>query len=159
MKLGLLMESAQAHQQLAESQLEKLRVHTQDLDSVVREEIRRTLIDELQLLTAETARAARALRRVGRGAGLRAALLSFVPALICALVLLAVARWVLPSAAEVSSLRTRRDELRLSVSKLEQVGGRVDWRQCGDGRRLCVRVDRKAPTYGDGGDYYVISGY
>jgi len=159
MKFGLLMESAQAHQRLAESQLEKLRAHTQDLDSVVRDEIRRTIIDELQMLTAETTRAARALRSVGRGAGLRVALWSFILALICTLVPVVLARWALPSAAEISSLRTRRDELRLSVSKLEQLGGRVDWRQCGDTRRLCVRVDRKAPTYGDGGDYYVISGY
>lgn len=159
MKFGLLMESAQAHQRLAESQLEKLRAHTQDLDSVVRDEIRRTLIDELQMLTAETARAARSLRGVGRGAGLRAALWSFVLALICALIPVAVARWALPSVAEVSSLRSRRDELRLSVSRLEQLGGRVDWRQCGDSRRLCVRVDRGAPTYGEKGDYYVINGY
>ena len=39
MKFGLLMESAQAHQKLAETHLEKLRAHTQDLDGVVREEI------------------------------------------------------------------------------------------------------------------------
>ncbi|MGO9934009.1 MAG: hypothetical protein ACLPV8_19655 [Steroidobacteraceae bacterium] len=158
-KFGLLMESAQAHQRLAESQLDKLRAHTQELDSVVRDEIRRTLIDELQMLTAETTRAARALQNVGRGAGLRAALWSFILALICALVPLAVARWALPSAADVSSLRARRDELRLSVAKLEQLGGRIDWRQCGDTRRLCVRVDRKAPTYGEKGDYFVVNGY
>ncbi len=159
MKFGLLMESAQAHQRLAESQLDKLRAHTQDLDSVVRDEIRRTLIEELRMLTAETTRAARALQTLGRRAGLRAAMWSFILVLVCALVPLAVARWALPSAADVSSLRTRRDELRLSVSKLEQLGGRIDWRQCGDARRLCVRVDRKAPTYGEKGDYYVIDGY
>src|SRR5271167_4438552 len=93
MKFGLLMESAQAHQRLAESQLEKLRAHTQDLDSVVRDEIRRTIIDELQMLTAETTRAARALRSVGRGAGLRVALWSFILALICTLVPVVLARW------------------------------------------------------------------
>jgi hypothetical protein len=80
-------------------------------------------------------------------------------ALICALAPLAVARWVLPSAAEVSALRARRDELRLNVAKLEQLGGHIDWRRCGDTRRLCVRVDRKAPTYGEKADYYVIDGY
>jgi hypothetical protein len=51
MKVGLLMESAQAHQKLAEGQLERLRAHTQDLDSVVRDEIRRTLVEELRALT------------------------------------------------------------------------------------------------------------
>src|ERR1035438_3296612 len=66
MKLGLLIESAQAHQKSAEVQLEKLRVPTDDLDGVVRGEIRRTLIEELQMLTAESARAAQVLQRVGR---------------------------------------------------------------------------------------------
>jgi hypothetical protein len=44
MKFGLLMESAQAHQKLAETHLEQLRAHTRDLDGVVRDEIRRTLV-------------------------------------------------------------------------------------------------------------------
>lgn len=159
MKFGLLMESAQAHQKLAETQLDKLRAHTQDLDSVVRDEIRRTLVEELQMLTAETARATRALQKVRRGAGLQRALWSFMLMLTCSLVPLAVARWVLPSASEVSTLRARRDELRMNVAKLEQLGGHIDWRRCGDTRRLCVRVDRKAPSYGEKGDYYVIEGY
>jgi hypothetical protein len=159
MKFGLLMESAQAHQRLAEAQLDKLRAHTQDLDDVVRDEIRRTLIEELQMLTAETTRATRALQKVQRGAGAHGALWSFMLALTGVLVPLGVARWALPSAAEVSTLRARRDELSLHISKLEQLGGRIDWRRCGETRRLCVRVDRKAPTYGEKGDYYVIDGY
>ena len=159
MKFGLLMESAQAHQKLAETQLDKLRAHTEDLDGVVRDEIRRTLIEELQMLTAETTRATRALQKVGRVAGTRSALWSFMLALTGVLMPLGVARWLLPSAAEVSTLRARRDELSLNISKLEQLGGRIDWRHCGDTRRLCVRVDRKAPTYGEKGDYYVIDGY
>ena len=71
MKFGLLMESAQAHQKLAETHLEQLRAHTQDLDGVVREEIRRTLIEELREVTAESKRAAQALRGMKRAAGMR----------------------------------------------------------------------------------------
>jgi hypothetical protein len=71
MKVGLLMESAQVHQKLAEGQLEKLRAHTADLDAVVRDEIRRTLVDELQMLTAETTRATRALQKLSSGAAWR----------------------------------------------------------------------------------------
>jgi hypothetical protein len=157
-KAGLLMESAQAHQKLAEGQLERLRAHTQDLDSVVRDEIRRTLVEELRALTAETTRATQALQKI-RGAGrLRGAAWSLAAALLCALVPIGVARWALPSAAEIAALRVRRDELAASIAKLEQQGGRIDWRRCGDARRLCVRVDRKAPTYGDKGDYFVIEG-
>ena len=42
--------------------------------------------------------------------------------------------------------------------RLEQQGGRIDWRHCGEAARLCVRVDRKAPTYGEKADYYVVAG-
>jgi hypothetical protein len=159
MRVGLLMESAQAHQKLAEGQLERLRVHTQDLDSVVRDEIRRTLVEELHALTAEATRATRALEKV-RGAGsLRGAALSLAAAVLCTLVPIAVARYALPSSAEIASLRSRRDELSTNLAQLERQGGRIDWRRCGEGRRLCVRVDRKAPTYGDKADYLVIEGY
>jgi hypothetical protein len=158
LKVGLLMESAQTHQKLAEGQLERLRAHTQDLDGVVRDEIRRTLVEELQMLTAETARAARVLEGM-RGGSARMAAWSVAVAVVCTLVPLGIARWALPSAAEISALRARRDELSANLSKLEQQGGRSDWRHCGEAKRLCIRVDRKAPAYGDKGDYLVIEGY
>lgn len=159
MKVGMLMESAQAHQKMAEGQLERLRAHTQDLDGVVRDEIRRTLVEELRALTAETTRATHALQKI-RGAGaLRGAAWSLAAALLCTLAPIGIARWALPSAAEIATLRSRRDELAANLAKLEQQGGRIDWRHCGDGRRLCVRVDRKAPIYGDKADYFVIDGY
>jgi hypothetical protein len=159
MKVGLLMESAQVHQKLAEAQLDKLRAHTQDLDGVVRDEIRRTLVEELQMLTAETGRATRALEHARHGATRRGTLLGLIVAILCAAAPVAVARWGLPSPAQIEVLRAQRAELSQNVVKLEQLGGRIDWRRCGDARRLCVRVDRKAPAYGEKADYYVIEGY
>lgn len=159
LKVGLLMESAQAHQKLAEGQLERLRAHTQDLDNVVRDEIRRTLVEELQALTAEAARATRALQKIKGSGGLRAGCWSLAAAALCTLAPLGVARWVMPSAADIAALRARRDELAAHIAQLEQQGGRIDWRRCGEEKRLCVRVDRKAPTYGEKADYYVIEGY
>lgn len=158
LKMGLLMESAQAHQKLAEGQLERLRAHTQDLDSVVRNEIRRTLVEELQMLTAEAARAARVLEKI-RGGGLRAAVSSLLVAVMCTLVPIGIARWTLPSAADIGALRARRDELSSNLSKLEQQGARIELRRCGEASRLCIRVDRKAPAYGEKGDFLVIAGY
>jgi hypothetical protein len=35
----------------------------------------------------------------------------------------------------------------------------VDLRHCGSDQRWCVRVDRKAPAYGEQGDYLVVKGY
>src|SRR5450631_848215 len=83
MKFGLLMESAQAHQKLAEAHLEKLRAHTQELDDVVREEIRRTLIADLQALTTETDRAAAALRKMQQAAHLRGVAWNIGFAVLC----------------------------------------------------------------------------
>jgi uncharacterized protein involved in exopolysaccharide biosynthesis len=159
MAFGLLMESAQAHQKLAESQLEKLRDHTRDLDGVVRDEIRRTLVDELQMLTVETARAIGALEKMRRGVTLRGTLASAAVAVACALAPIIIARLTLPSPAEIASLAARRADLERNISALKQRGGAVDLRRCGDSLRLCVQVDLKAPRYGDKADYYVIEGY
>jgi hypothetical protein len=159
MKFGLLMESAQAHQKLAETHLERLRAHTQDLDGVVRDEIRRTLTEELQMLSAESRRAAAALQRIRRGITWRGALWSVAIAILCTGVPVAIMRWVMPTGSEIDALRARRDELSASVSTLERQGGRIDWRRCGGTARLCIRVDRKAPIYGEKADYYVVAGY
>jgi hypothetical protein len=159
MKFGLLMESAQTHQKLADAHLERLRAHTQDLDGVVREEIRRTLIEELREFAAESNRAVHALRGIKRAAGMRGLILSAVAATLSTAVPIAVARCVLPSAEQVKALRDRRDQLAENVSRLEQQGGRIEWRRCGESARLCVHVDRTSPVYGEKGDYYVVKGY
>jgi hypothetical protein len=159
MKFGLLMESAQAHQKLAEAHLEKLRAHTQDLDGVVRDEIRRTLVGELQSVTAETDQAARALRDMKRAAHMRGMAWNMGIAILCTVVPAAVANWILPSAGTVAALRVQEASLSRNVARLAQQGGRVEWRRCGDAGRLCVRIDREAPVYGEKADYYVVKGY
>jgi len=159
MRFGLLMESAQAHQKSAEAQLEKLRAHTDDLDGVVRDEIRRTLVEELQMLTAESTRATQILRRAGRGAFVRGTAWSVVTAVLCTGIPAGIMRWALPSEAQIAALRARREALAASVATLERQGGRIDWRHCGATARLCIRVDRGAPAYGEKADYYVVAGY
>lgn len=159
LKFGLLMESAQTHQRMAESHLEQLRAHTQDLDGVVREEIRRTLIEELAELTAESRRAAQALGAMKRAANMRGLLWSAGAALLSTVIPAAVAHWLLPSAADIDALRARRDELQANVARLEQRGGAIEWRRCGEEARLCVRIDRSAPSYGEKADYYIVKGH
>jgi hypothetical protein len=162
-KFGFLMETAQAHQSLATAVLEKLKAHTNGLDAIVREEIRRTLIEELRALGAESKRAAQALHAVGRAANTRAALWSTGITTLCSGVATSlcfgIAWWMLPSRAQIAALRARYDELALAVTSLEQRGGHIDLRQCGDARRLCVRVDRKTPVYGEKADYFIVKGY
>ncbi|MGO8856025.1 MAG: hypothetical protein ACLQO1_09985 [Steroidobacteraceae bacterium] len=159
MKFGLLMESAQAHQRLAESHLEKLRAHTQDLDGLVREEIRRTLVDELKTLTAESDRAALALCKMKRAANMRGAMWTVGIAILCTAIPTVIARYALPSQSDIAAMRSQRDSLAQNIARLEQRGGKVDWRSCGDPARLCVHVDRKAPAYGEKSDYFIVKGY
>jgi hypothetical protein len=158
MKLGLLMEAAHAQQALAASALERLTAHASGLDDIVREEIRRTLVEELQSLGDESKRAAEALRRLGRSANTRVVLWSVGLTLLCA-VPMCGEWWLLPSQGELAALRSKRDDLAASVAGLEQRGGRIDLRRCGGTDRLCVRVDRKAPAYGEAADYFVVKGY
>ena len=159
LKLGLLMEAAHAQQTLAESAFERLKAHVSDLDDIVREEIRRTLIEELHLLGEESKRAADALRNLGRSANSRVVLWSVGLILLCAALPICGEWWFLPSQSELTALRSKRDELASSIARLEQRGGRIDLRRCGGTDRLCVRVDRKAPAYGEAADYFVVKGY
>ena len=158
MKFGLLMESAQAHQKLAETHLERLRAHTQDLDGVCARRFavrssrssrgqRRKQSGGTGAARRETRRrhARTLIERRGRGTFDRGPF--------------AFARWILPSPAQIDALRARRDQLAANVSRLEQQGGRIEWRRCGESARLCVHVDRTAPAYGDKGDYFVVKGY
>ena len=74
--IGLLMEIAQAHQQLAEAALARLKQHTTGLDAIVREQIRQTLIEELRGVHFESLRAVESLRRVQKAADVRIAVWS-----------------------------------------------------------------------------------
>jgi hypothetical protein len=85
--------------------------------------------------------------------------LSLSGAMLCGLVPIALARWALPSPADIAALRVRREELAANITKLELQGGRIEWRRCGEARRLCVRVDRNAQSYGEKADYFVLEGY
>jgi hypothetical protein len=163
MKCGLLMETAQTHQSLADAALQRLRTHTQDLDAVVRDEIRRTLVEELRSVASEIDGAARSLRSLAHVANLRSALWSIGTitlggAFTIAITIVAT-RSLLPSHSEIAGLTARRDELALAVARLEQRGGRIDLRRCGDSERYCVRVDRNAPAFGRQADYLVVAGY
>lgn len=156
MKLGLLMEAAHTQQVLAEAALEKLSAHLRELDTVVRDEIRHTLVEELQVVVNESRRAAEALRGLARSANLRVALWTLSMTLLCSGVPMGVEWWFLPSQSELLSLRIKRDQLASNVARLEQRGARIDLRRCGGSDQLCVRVDRKAPAYGQAGDYLVV---
>ncbi len=159
MKVGLLMEAAQAQQRLGQESLERLAAHTRDLDVVVRDEIRRTVAEALGNLTGESYRAIESLQRMRRAANTRTLLWTVSIAMICSGVAIGEAWWMLPSRRDIAALRSRRDALAADIARLEQRGGMVDVRACGARARLCIRVDRDAPAYGPGADYLIVKGY
>jgi len=159
MKLGLLMEAAQAQQRLGQESLERLAAHTRDLDVIVRDEIQRSVAEGLGSVASESRRAAQSLQSLRRAVNVRVLLWTVSITAVCSAVGIGEAFWMLPSQREVASLRARRDALAANIASLEQRGGMLDLRQCGGRARLCVRVDRNAPAYGPGADYLIVKGY
>jgi hypothetical protein len=157
-KLGLLMETAQAHQKLAEAAIEKLNERTQGLEAVVRDQIRRALVEELKTVQAETQGAVTALQAVKQAANARVTFWTLGLTAIASAIAIFVAWWVLPTPREIAALRTERDDLASNIAALNQHGARADVRRCGTAH-LCVRVDLRAPRFGDSFDYLVVKGY
>ena len=159
LQAGLLMESAQALQRSAEQQLAELRVHVEGLDQVVREAIRLTLIDELKALAEEAAKVTAGLVALRRTTHWRSALYGALASFAVALLPTVLAYSALPSPSEIDKFRSQRDQLLTQIARLKAQGGGLEWRRCGESQRLCVRVDRKAPAYGEAADYFVAAGY
>jgi hypothetical protein len=157
-KLGLLMETAERHQKLAEAAIGKLNEQAHGLEAVVRDQIRRAVVEEMTNVRAETQRAVEALKKVKRAANARVTLWTIGLTTISVSIALFVAWWVLPTRAEIIALRAERDDLASNVASLNRRGARADLRLCGTGH-LCVRVDMNAPRYGAQTDYFIIRGY
>lgn len=159
MKLGLLLETAQSHQEIADDTLKRLQAHTQGLDEVVRDEVRRVLVNELSEVVEQSTKASQALRTLERTAQLRAvwvsAILTALPGGIGALTVW----WWLPTPNQILALRSEQQQLSATIARLTQNGARIDLRHCGDAARLCVRVDRHAPSFGVQSDYFIVQGY
>ena len=159
MGLGLLMETAHTHQTLIEGTLRALQEHTQGLDSIVRAEVRRTLIEELGGVIEHAHAASETLSALRRTTTQRSLLWS-VLALLPALATGAIVMVPLASAsAQLAALRAERVQLTLAIEQLERSGGRIDLRRCGPQGRLCVRIDKLTPAYGAGADYLIVKGY
>jgi hypothetical protein len=156
---GLLMETAQAQQKLIGASLRQLKMHTQELDAVVRDQIRRTMVEELGAVVEEGSRAIQTLRALDRAARLRFMTWTLSLTVLSGAMTALSAWWLLPSPAEIEALRLRREQLTAALETLEQHGGLVDMRRCGSEQRWCVRVDRRAPAFGDQADYFVVKGY
>lgn len=159
MKLGLLMEAAQAQHRLGQESLERLAAHTRDLDAIVRNEVRTSVAEEFGNVARDSRYATQCLQRMGRTANIRVLLWMVSITAVCSAVATGEAWWLLPSQHEIAALRARRDALSADIARLQQRGSSIDLRRCGAHARLCVRVDRDAPAYGASADYLIVKGY
>lgn len=159
LKVGLLMEAAQAQQTLATTALERLRQHTAGLDAVVREEIRATIVEEMHSLAEDCRCASEALRGLGRAADRKLTVWSTAILALSVLIPCVLAQCWFPSPAEVATLAARREQLSADLARLSSQGGRIELHHCGSAQRLCVRIDRSAPPYGEAADFRVVKGY
>jgi hypothetical protein len=157
-RVGLLIETAETAQQLASALLDRLQQQLQGLDGVVRQEIRRTLLEELREVHTECVRAADSLRRIQRATRRRTAFWSLGLTLLCTALSLAVATLWLPSPTELARLTAERTDLESNLALLREHGGRADLRTCGE-HHLCARVDLQQARYGEKSDYFVLHGY
>jgi hypothetical protein len=104
-------------------------------------------------------RAAEKLSQIHRATGMRFALWSFGIVSACSLVPTVLTWMLMPSRAQMAQARQSLDQLSAGIARLSREGGRMDLRHCGEANRLCVRVDRKTPLYGENADYAVVKGY
>jgi hypothetical protein len=159
MKLGLLLETAQNQQALADDSLKRLQAHTDGLDAVVRDEVRRAVIAELTDLVEHCNGAAHALKALNRAAQLRTVWCSAILGALPGCLIASFVWWWSPTPSQIAALRSQQQQLSANIARLDQSGGRADLRSCGNPARLCVKVDKRAPAFGQQADYLVVQGY
>lgn len=151
--LDRVLETIHAQQSQIQGLLATLDTRSQGLESAMGEAVQRAFMDAAGL------RAAEKLSQAHRATGARFALWSLGIVSACSLVPAVMSWMLMPSRAQMIQARQTLDQLSARIAQLGREGGRVDLRQCGEANRLCVRVDRKAPYYGEDSDYAVLKGY
>jgi hypothetical protein len=152
-ELDRILETVHAHHSQIHGLLTNLDTRSRDLDSVLGEAVQRAFTEAAGL------RAAEKLSQVHRATGLRFARWAFTVVSVCALVPTILTWMLMPSRAQLQQARQNLDQLSAGAAQLSRQGGRIELRHCGEAQRLCVRVDRKSPFYGENADFMVLKGY
>ena len=176
MKAGLLFEAADAHQQMATAALKRLDAATRALEPSVRDAVEQVVAQvvaetakaEFAQLRAEVQRTSQAMQSVRSGMtwnlGLLACTMAAVAAvtMACGIYLLGGFTSVANAAELAAAQRLRGDPSVLAEAARR--GLKVDVAFCGDARgenrpenrRLCVKVDPKAGSFGPRKDHMVL---
>jgi hypothetical protein len=148
-----ILETVHAQQSEIHGLLATLDNRARSLDSTLGEAVQRAFMDAAGL------RAAQKLSQVHRATGVRFARWSIGIVSVCAIVPTILSWMLMPSPGQLLQARQTAAQLSARVAQLAGEGGRMELKHCGAKNRLCVRVDRKSPLYGDGADYMIVLGY
>jgi hypothetical protein len=152
-ELDRILETVHAQQAQLHGMLASLESRSRDLDASVGEAVQRALTQPAGL------RAAEKLAQMQRASSVRLARWSFGVVSGCALVPALLSWMLMPSRTQLLQARQTFDQLSAAVAQLSREGGRIELRHCGAANRLCVRIDRKSPFYGESADFMVLKGY
>jgi hypothetical protein len=152
-ELDRLLETVHAQQAQLHGMLASLESRSRDLDASVGEAVQRALGPPGGLHAAEN------LAQVHRTFAVRLARWAFGVVSGCALVPALLSWMLMPSRTQLLQARQTLDQLSAAVAQLSREGGRIELRHCGTANRLCVRIDRKSPLYGESADFMVLKGY
>jgi hypothetical protein len=148
-----MLETMHARQSEIHGMLANLDSRARDFDSTVGEAVQRAFMDAAGL------RAAQKLSQLHRATGIRFARWSFGIVGACALIPTVLSWMLMPSPGQVQQARQTLEQLSVRTAQLYREGGRMDIKHCGAASRLCVRIDRRSPVYGESSDYMIVMGY
>jgi hypothetical protein len=151
-EIAMVFAAAQTQQQVAEAAIEQLKRHTQQLEPLVRETIRRALLEGVHALRVETDRALTGLQELHRGALPRAFWLTLGSAAFGLVATLILGVCFIPSREEIAQRQA-------TLAALMASGAQAQLSRCATPHgapKLCIRVDPAAGPFGVARDYYLV---
>lgn len=162
MKAGLLMEAAEAHQQLAGAALKRLDAATRGLEPAVREAVEQAVAaavrEELAQVRVETQQTAKALQKVRGEMGWSHSFLAgcaAVSATMLTVAGIAALGWLddVRTPRPVPAVLTGNSA---ALAEIERQRVQIAVTLCGAERTPCVRVDPKGGTYTQRRETYLL---
>jgi hypothetical protein len=151
-EIAMVFAAAQTQQQVAEAAIEQLKRHTQQLEPLVRDTIRRAHVEGLHALRAETERAVKGLQELHRAALPRAFWMTLGSAAFGLAMSLILGVCFIPSKAEIAQRQA-------TLATLIASGAQAQLSRCAtphSAPKLCIRVDPSAGSFGPTRDYYLV---
>ena len=151
-EIAMVFAAAQTQQQVAEAAIEQLKRHAQQLESLVRDTVRRAHLEGLHALRAETERALAGLQELHRAALPRAFWLTLGSAAFGLAISLILGVCFIPSKAEIAQRQA-------TLATLIASGAQAQLSRCAtphSAPKLCIRVNAAAGSFGPARDYYLV---